>query len=83
MKALVKVKEGPGNLELLDWKEPEAGPDMLVVEMKYAGICGTDLHIYHGTYQYNPPVVLGHEFSGVVAEVKRKIGGKVLLYCDE
>lgn len=73
MKALVKVKEGPGNLELLDWKEPEIGLDMLLVEVKYAGICGTDLHIYHGTYKYNPPVILGHEFSGVVAEVGARV----------
>jgi len=69
MKALVKVKEGHGNVELLDVKEPELGPGMILIEVKYAGICGTDQHIYHGTYRCNPPVILGHEFSGVVAEV--------------
>jgi threonine dehydrogenase-like Zn-dependent dehydrogenase len=34
-----------------------------------AGICGTDLHIYDGEYESRPPVTMGHEVSGVVAEL--------------
>jgi L-iditol 2-dehydrogenase len=69
MKALVKVKEGHGHVELLDVDEPELKPNMIRIAVRYAGICGTDQHIYHGTYSCNPPVILGHEFSGIVEEV--------------
>lgn len=68
MKAVVKVKEGYGNVELRDVPEPAVQPGMVKIEIKYAGICGTDQHIYHGTYSCNPPVILGHEFSGIVVE---------------
>ncbi len=37
--------------------------------MKACGICGTDLHIFDGTANSNPPVILGHEYAGTVCEV--------------
>ena len=40
-----------------------------MIEVKAAGICGTDIHIYHDTFKSNPPVILGHEYCGVVAAV--------------
>lgn len=42
------------------------------IQVKYCGICGTDIHIFHGDggcCDVTPPLVPGHEFSGVVAEV--------------
>ncbi|WP_248930236.1 zinc-dependent alcohol dehydrogenase [Paenibacillus hamazuiensis] len=70
MKALVKTHPGPGNVELIDIPEPKIRPDVGVkIEVKYTGICGTDLHVYHDTFKNYPPVTLGHEFSGVVVEV--------------
>jgi len=68
MKAVVKVRPGPGNVELLSVAEPACGPGEVKIEIKYAGICGTDQHIYHDTYKSDPPVILGHELSGVVVE---------------
>lgn len=68
MKALVKTKKGAGHVELIDIAEPACAPDGVKIEVKYSGICGTDLHIWHDTFGYRPPVVLGHEFSGVVVE---------------
>jgi L-iditol 2-dehydrogenase len=69
VKALVKTKPGPGNLELLDVSEPEVSGDLVKIRVVYAGICGTDLHTWDGLYPGNkPPVILGHEFSGYVAE---------------
>lgn len=68
MKGVVKFARGVGNVELRDVPEPQAEPGQVKIEVKYAGVCGTDLHIYHDEYQSNPPVVLGHEFSGIVAE---------------
>lgn len=51
--------------------EPAAGKEQVKIEVKAAGICGSDLHIYHDdiAISLNPPVITGHEFSGVVAEV--------------
>ena len=68
MKAVVKTQPGPGNVELMEMPEPEARADTVVIEVKAAGICGTDIHIYKGEYAIDPPVILGHEFSGVIVE---------------
>ena len=69
MKALVKTAAGIGNLEVLDVAEPIPKPDQLKIEVKAGAICGTDLHIHDDEYANCPPMVLGHEMSGVVVEV--------------
>ena len=69
MKALVKTAAGSGNLEVLDLPEPMPQADQLKIEVKAGAICGTDLHIHDDEYPNCPPVVLGHEMSGVVVEV--------------
>ncbi|GHV42797.1 alcohol dehydrogenase catalytic domain-containing protein [Synergistales bacterium] len=70
MKALVKYASGPGNMEIRDIPEPSPGPGQVKIEVKEAGICGSDIHIYHSdiAIPLNPPVVTGHEFSGIVVE---------------
>ncbi|WP_102348718.1 zinc-dependent alcohol dehydrogenase [Bacillus sp. Marseille-P3661] len=73
MKAIVKSKYGVGNVEYIDMPIPDPGPYDIKVEVYYTGICGTDMHIYHDTFKYNPPVIMGHEFSGVVVEVGDKV----------
>jgi len=77
MKALVKYAAGPGNMELRDIPEPSAGPGQIKIKVKEAGICGSDLHIYHSdiAIPVRPPVVVGHEFVGVVAEVGEGVEG--------
>lgn len=69
MKALVKVKTGSGNVELIDIQEPVPGPNEVKIKVHACGVCGTDIHVLHGTTINAPPVVLGHEFSGIIAEV--------------
>lgn len=69
MKSLVKLEPGFGHLELIDVEEPTVGEDQVKILVKYAGVCGTDLHTYEGKYKVNAPVTLGHEFSGEVVEV--------------
>ncbi len=71
MKALVKYASGKGNVEILDVSEPAPGQGQVKVEVKAAGVCGSDLHIYHDeiAIPIEPPVIIGHEFAGVVAEV--------------
>lgn len=77
MKALVKYQKGEGNMEIRDLPEPAAGPGQIKIEVKAAGICGSDLHIYHDdiAIPINPPVVTGHEFSGVIAELGEGVTG--------
>src|SRR5699024_6210751 len=69
MKELVKTALGFGNLEIQDKPEPTPGKDQVKIEVKYAGICGSDIHTYEGHYKVAAPVTLGHEFSGEIVEV--------------
>lgn len=48
---------------------PALGPHEVLVRVHYAGICGTDLALFRGQYETGLPLVLGHEFSGVVHQV--------------
>jgi 2-desacetyl-2-hydroxyethyl bacteriochlorophyllide A dehydrogenase len=97
MKAFVKVRPEPGGVEYLDWDVPSIGGGDVLIQVKAAGLCGTDMHLYEWpdsiVREYKPklPVVMGHEFSGVVAEVGSKVknvktGDRVtvnpLLYCE-
>lgn len=71
MKAVVMYADKPRNVELRDMPEPIPEPDEVKIEVKAAGICGSDIHIYHNNIQLpvRPPVIIGHEFSGVVVEI--------------
>lgn len=73
MRAIVKTRPGQGHLELLDWREPEAGPEEVKIRIAAAGICGTDLHILNGNWRCDPPVVLGHEWCGTVAAAGARV----------
>jgi L-iditol 2-dehydrogenase len=73
MKALVKYASGEGNVDIVEVDEPRCGPDQVKLEIAFCGICGTDLHVLHDTFRNYPPVILGHEFSGTVVEVGRKV----------
>ena len=77
MKALVKYQKGEGHMEIRDLPEPVAGPGQIKIEVKAAGICGSDLHIYHDdiAIPLNPPVVTGHEFAGVIAGLGEGVTG--------
>jgi 2-desacetyl-2-hydroxyethyl bacteriochlorophyllide A dehydrogenase len=69
MRALVKTEPGAGHLELRDIPVPQIGAGDVLVEITYCGVCGSDLHMETGTHPCSPPVVLGHEWTGVVAEL--------------
>jgi len=65
------------NLEIVDMPRPEIGPKDLLISVQACGICGSDIHGYDGsTGRRIPPLVMGHEASGVVEEV----GSAVTLY---
>ncbi len=69
MKAVVKFAPGMGNVELRDIEEPHVQAGQVKIRVKAAGLCGTDLHIYKDEFRSWPPVVLGHEIAGEIAEV--------------
>ena len=69
MRGLTKLAPGVGNVALSDRPEPVAAAGHVVLDVVAAGICGTDIHIYDGEYASQPPVTMGHEVSGVVAEL--------------
>jgi L-iditol 2-dehydrogenase len=73
MKALVKYAPGHGNVAIQDIAAREPGPDEILIQVKYCGICGTDLHIYADEFPNDPPVVMGHEYCGTVARVGEKV----------
>ena len=58
--------------------EPLATAGRVVVEVHTAGICGTDVHATQGLFPWQPPLVLGHEYTGVVREVGRGVNKRLV-----
>ncbi|NMC31180.1 MAG: alcohol dehydrogenase catalytic domain-containing protein [Veillonellaceae bacterium] len=77
MKAVVKYDNVAGATEVRDVPVPSIGPDDVLVETAYIGICGSDPHMHHNkvSYKVNVPLILGHEFAGVIAEVGANVTG--------
>ena len=78
MKALVKARPEEG-LWLQDVPRPEVGPNDLLIRIRKTAICGTDIHIYNwdewSQKTIPVPMVVGHEFVGVVAEKGEAVQG--------
>lgn len=73
------VNYGPEkfNVELREVPRPEIGPDDVLLQVAAVGVCGSDLHQWtadHG-WPVNYPVVLGHEFAGVVVRLGANVRG--------
>ncbi len=76
MKMKAAVVEKPQQLVVKEVPVPEIGDDEVLIKVKYTGICGTDWSIYTGKYSADKlPLIPGHEFSGVIAEVGKKSRG--------
>ncbi|MHC1762385.1 MAG: zinc-binding dehydrogenase [Negativicutes bacterium] len=71
MKALVKYDVVPKAVELREVPEPKIGAGDVLLEVRSVGVCGSDIEMWHHlvTFPVNVPVILGHEFCGVVHEV--------------
>lgn len=76
MKALVKAAAEPGFV-LSDVPEPSIRDDEVLIRVRRAGVCGTDVHIYEwdawAQGRVRPPIVVGHEFAGDVVQVGRLV----------
>lgn len=66
--------QAPGEVRVEEKPEPEIrAADDAVVRVEASGICGSDLHIYHGRVQVEPGFTIGHEFVGTVLEVGSEV----------
>ena len=77
MPAVVNFSAEPYSVELREIPVPEIGDDDVLLSVQAVGICGSDLHQFTGkqSWKVNYPVVLGHEFSGVIARRGRNVKG--------
>jgi 2-desacetyl-2-hydroxyethyl bacteriochlorophyllide A dehydrogenase len=85
---------GNQQFNLVEGQAVRPGPGEVRLDVGFVGICGTDMHIYHGVMdqRVGPPQIIGHEMSGVIAEVGEgvegfEIGDRVVVrpldYCGE
>ena len=64
----------PGKIEFEEVPKPATGDNEVLLRIRRIGICGSDIHVYHGKHPYTSyPVIQGHEFCGEVAEVGRNV----------
>ena len=86
--------EGRGDFQLIDVPVPDCPPGSVELDVEWCGICGSDLHEFEADTMstYATPVVIGHEFSGVVSRVGEgvdsvRVGQRVavepFLHCRE
>lgn len=70
------VMIAPGKIEFRQIERPKPLPHEVLIEIKRIGVCGSDIHVYHGLHPYTSyPIVQGHEVSGLIAEIGRDITG--------
>jgi L-iditol 2-dehydrogenase len=69
----VATWRGGSRFTLDDVPEPTPGRGQALVAVRAAGICGTDVHATQGLFPWTPPLVLGHEYTGVVEDVGRGV----------
>jgi len=77
MPALLNFAPEPHSVEMRELPIPEIGAQDVLLQVKAVGICGSDLHQYHGrqSWKVNYPVVLGHEFAGVIVQAGAQVLG--------
>ena len=77
MIGLVNYSKTPHSVELREIPVPDIGEDDVLFNVQAVGICGSDLHQYTGkqSWTVNYPVVLGHEFAGVIAKTGSRVHG--------
>jgi len=87
MKALVYTQ--PNEMQVLDRPYPSLDQDEVVLKIESVGICGSDMHAFHGhDPRRKPGLVLGHEFAGTVADTNsslftegQRVTGNPLITC--
>jgi L-iditol 2-dehydrogenase len=70
------VMTAPGEITIHEIEAPEPGRDEVLLHIQRIGVCGSDVHVFHGLHPYTSyPVVQGHEFSATLAAVGEGVEG--------
>ena len=73
---LQQVMTAPKEIIFREIPIPEVGPDQVLVRIKRIGVCGSDIHVYHGTHPYTSyPITQGHEVSGQIVKLGEYVRG--------
>jgi len=71
---LQSVMTQPGQIEIRETDRPTYQADEVLVHIQRIGVCGSDIHVFHGKHPYTSyPVVQGHEVSGTIAELGSEV----------
>lgn len=66
----------PGKIEFSEVDEPKPGKGEVLIRIRKIGVCGSDVHVWHGKHPYTSyPVVQGHEFSATIEELGEGVKG--------
>ena len=67
---LKQIMTAPGEIKFEEVPVPKPGEGQVLIKIKNIGICGSDIHVYHGKHPFTKyPVTQGHEVSGEIAAV--------------
>jgi len=70
------VMTAPGHIEFRQVETPTLKDGEVLMQTRRIGVCGSDIHVFHGKHPYTSyPVVQGHEVAGVVAAVGKEVKG--------
>lgn len=73
---LQAIMTAPGKIEFHEVAKPACKAEQVLIRVKNIGVCGSDIHVYHGLHPYTSyPVVQGHEVSGIISEVGKLVQG--------
>src|ERR1700736_3152112 len=77
MPEIVNYASEPNSVEIREVPVREIGDQDVLLAVQAVGVCGTDIHLAYGHHvgRINYPVILGHEFGGVIAQVGKHVRG--------
>ena len=77
MPAVVNYAPEPYSVELREVPVPEIGQNDVLLAVQAVGVCGTDIHLAYGqhTGKISYPVILGHEFAGIIFQAGKNVHG--------
>jgi L-iditol 2-dehydrogenase len=68
------VMTAPGKIEFREVDKPTPQDNEVLIQIKRIGVCGSDIHVFHGLHPYTSyPVVQGHEVAGIIAEMGSQV----------
>ena len=77
MPAVVNYAPEPNSVEIREVPVPEIGDNDVLLAVQAVGVCGTDIHLAYGqhTGKISYPVILGHEFAGIIVQAGKNVRG--------